>query len=336
MAESVLIFGDSGLGKTINLGFAAKYLYEQTGGRTGRYIDAGGNPKPIEPLAELGVIEVLSVMGAKFPCTMLRKLSVGFWPTPDGHKKLRDGVPLRVEDWLAPSPEVWKRVGFYLNDPMGGMADILLEDLREHGRIIGEGVVGEWKETSKETGMPGDEKFCNNSRAHYGWVQRETTSLVRQFNSLPVDRVIWTSHESKGEEEDTKRTVRGPSIVGKAATDSILKHFGTVIHFEGVARKDNSGAVVLCYFRPHPDQIGAIYKCKPRTPAELDGELTKRWPKGFFVPQTTADDPNRGTLADYMRLEDELVGRATGLDRDWKAQVDERVATLRALAGEKK
>jgi hypothetical protein len=81
MAKTVVIFGDSGLGKTTNAGFAAKYIYEKTGGRIVRYICAdGGGIRPIQPLIDVGVIEPFYLAHVPNPLVVLRKLSQGYWP----------------------------------------------------------------------------------------------------------------------------------------------------------------------------------------------------------------------------------------------------------------
>ena len=81
MANTVVAFGDSGLWKTTNAGFAAKYTYEATGGKVTRYISAdGGGYRPIQPLVDAGIVEPFRIVEVKNPLVVMRKLSIGYWP----------------------------------------------------------------------------------------------------------------------------------------------------------------------------------------------------------------------------------------------------------------
>jgi hypothetical protein len=176
----------------------------------------------------------------------------------------------------------------------------------------------------------GKEKFWTNVRSHYNAVQGEIIGRIRTFSALPVEWVIFTAHEAKGEDEETRAAIRGPGIVGKAATDRIAKEVGDCLHFdryvttETVVDKATGEKIqiqrgkVKAFFTSHPDQLfpKITYKCKPRVPSGMMPQLLEKWPGGYFVP--SLDDG----LDTFLRFEDELIQRSVDPYRMWKAGVD--------------
>jgi len=213
------------------------------------------------------------------------------------------------------------------------LGDVLMDHLVMEGRKISEEVVGSFAITMP--GMKGD-KFGANNRSHYGFVQREILGMLRRVPNLPVDRVLLTAHEAVGEEEDTKKPIRGPAVVGKAITSRLLRDVGMVLHHESydaqekvqVKAKDGKPASeitrmatsVKMFFESHPDPLyqNVYYLAGPRVPPESLGKIYERWPQGYLEP---GKGYGTGGLDDYLRLEDEL---ATGADDEmeaWKKKV---------------
>jgi len=335
MADTCLIYGDSGTWKTTNLGFAAKYLYERTGGKIIRLISAdGGKWKPVEPLVALGIIEPFYVAEVPAPLVLIRKLSIGYWPD-----KLHNGYwDAKTGKLLPPTPEVWKRVGGYLIEGLTSLSDVEMEDLRDKQRKIGEDSVGNFTESGP--GGSGDEKFAANCRAHYGFVQREMLARLKSFSALPCDRVLFSAHEAKGTDEDTQAAIRGPALTGQKGTDKVPKEVGDCIHFEqyvkDVTEEDPitkgkftyKQTSVRAYFMSHPDPVfkDILYKCKPRVPPETVGQLLAKYRGGFFEPTTEHG------LDEFLRFEDELLTRATDGQRKWKEAIDLQIKAQKEKA----
>lgn len=328
-SNTTMLFGDSGTFKTTNLGFAARYLYEKTG-KPVRLVTAE-QYRPIQAFIDIGIIHICHVGGGQNPLVDLRKLSYGFWPTVQPNR------PGLIMSPLAPGPDLTQhkrllneRYSGYFIDGVDTILEMFMEDMRSKGRKISEEMVGMFTEE--------DEKFGASPKSHYGFTQMEGLRLIKAFGSLPVSRIIFTSHEAKGEESDTRAAIRGPALVGHAATDKVGKQVGNCIHAEifsepnqrvNVATKKSENTLdttVRYYFQNHPDQKfpGVVYKCKTRLPPERTPDLLKRWPAGYFEPTI------EGGLDWLLKLEDELLASQTGDLARWKQDVD----TARAKAAE--
>lgn len=327
--NTTIIFGDTGTYKTTNLGFAARYLYEKTG-KPVRLVTCEGY-RTIQSFVDLGIIHVVDISAAKNPLVAFRKLSMGAWPETDPQK----GKIMKMQDpdFEKHQRKVGEQFSAYFVDGLDSVAELLLEDLRDKQRKISEEVVGAFSED--------DEKFGANPRSHYGFVQREMIARIKSFSSLPVERVVFTSHEAKGEEQDSKAAIRGPALVGTAATDKLGKDFGNCLHAEVLSEKlttaekgkpsvDTIRTTVRYYFVSHPDPKipGVTYKCKVRLPPDKVPDLQKQWPNGFFEP-TLEEGMDK-----FFRLEDELLVGSSGELAKWKSEVDaKRQAPTPEVAG---
>jgi len=314
MANTTLIFSDSGGYKTTNLGFAARWIYGRTKKKV-RLVTAE-QYRPIQPLIDIGIIDVVDLRTSANPLVSLRKLSYGWWMTETG--KLGPAVS---ETWLMDN------ISCYLVEGLTSISDMLMEDARDKQRQIGQAPVGKFTEE--------DEKFCNNPLDHYGFVQREVLARVRSFATLPVEMVLFSSHEARGEESDSRAAIRGPGLAGTAATDKVGKEVGNLIHFEIYSeltedtnqqtRKKTTRVIpsVKAFFVPHPDPKvpGVTYKCKVRLPSDRIPELMKRFPGGYFEPTLT------GGLDRFLQAEDELLASTTDDLAKWKNEVDSKQTT---------
>ncbi len=342
MAQTSLIFGDSGSYKTTAIGHAAKYIYERTG-KTSRMITAEPGWATLRDLRDAGILEVFNIAQFPNPLPLLRKLSEGYWP--DG---LNGEGAMTTTRLRASTAATWEKVGLIALEGLTSGSDLLMRDQTAKGRTIkGEGI-GEFVEKIDLVGPDGKplvdvEKFAFNTQNHYGFTQNEMIARVVGFGALPVERVIFSAHEAKGEEEDTRRAIRGPALAGKAATDRVLKYVGDCLHFEVYSEeketKDTDGRVirftqtkVRVFFQNHPDPAWAgtglpvFYKCKPRVIPSMLGILNKRWPGGYFNVT-----PEHG-LDEYLKLQDLCVAQSVGGLEEWKKKADEeRVARAKAI-----
>lgn len=332
MAELGLVFGESGSRKTTALGKAAEYLYEKTGGKTGRaiYSDRAGW-RSIQPIVEAGFIEPYLITGEtkNFP-EFFNKLSLGWWPESLSPLGLREpGVLLKP-----PTAETWNKVGFYLLEGLSSTCELYMQNLRDDQRVIGQDAVGKWQYSDSEgalgpDGKPLIWKFCSNSPKHFGFTQDEVLTSLGRFAALPVDRVLISAHEVQG--DDAGDIIRGPLLTGKAATAKVGKNVGDMLHFEVFTSVIGSGPSATqklecrAYFEPHPDQKmpTVSYKCKARVPDTLIAELKKKYPGGYF-------DPSQ--FGEYLRFTDELLTKGADDARKRRAAID---ATMKARLAQK-
>ena len=320
MADTGILYGETATYKTTNAGFAAEWFYEATKGSTGRLISADAQGWTIlQPYIDSGILEPYNLLSSDTPEYTLRKLSAGNWHEGDPNGPLVRAKP----GTFGPG-----KVGWYIVDTLAGIGDCLMHRLRQTQQPIGQDTVGKW---SVKVGQD-EEKFCNNPPAHYGWVQREVVSWMRDMSGLPVASILYISHESKGESDDPgKLPIRGPSLVGTAATARIPKDLGYCIHMEAYAQEveepgtkiKRSESLVRGFFENHPDPNfpNIMYKCNARLPVEGMAALKERggWPSGYFVAG------REHGLDEFLRLRYEVAKELSGSKTAWRASVDARL-----------
>lgn len=316
MARVMGIYGESGTWKTTQIGFAAKWMYEKYGLLT--RLATLDNISPIKPYIDAGLIlPPINLANAPEVPFALRKIRRGMWPMTSAAGKLE------WVDW-AKHPESAK-VGLLAVDVVTAIADKMMSFLREKQQKIGQEAVTPFE--------VGDEKFSNNSMGHFGWVQTEIQDFIQAMKAIPCERVILTFHETKAEDAD-KEPIRGPALVGQKRTDKVPSWIDECIHAEryNVAQShvvqpgdpkakkesiDTIGIKVRYFFVSHPDQKfpNVTYPAKPRVPANQIPELMKRFPGGFFEPDTESG------LDKYLEVDWQLAQSQGNNLRDWMAKV---------------
>lgn len=308
MAKTLAIYGESGSWKTTALFHAACYLYKKYKKKIRMITAEEWNP-PFGSLVEAGIVDLIEFnpnVGKGEPLSTLVKLSRGWWPNTARDTMLPLG---HAENDI-------KNVCAYFVEGLTSISDVLLSDDCAKGRKHSEDIVGKFTEGGLNFGSP--------SRSSYGFVQRHFLDRFGDFRALPVERVIFTAHESKGEDEDTKDPIRGAGLAGKAATDAVNRKVGGMIHFEVYseetidARKISTVTnKVKAFFVTHPDKkfANVKYKCKPRIDSLLWPELMKRYPGGYFEPTIEHG------LDKYLEAEDQIEAQAIEMRRKWKEEV---------------
>jgi hypothetical protein len=324
MASTCLIFSESGLGKTSNCAYWAKYIYEKTRKKV-RYISAdGGGWQPLQPLINAGLVEPLSLIGVPQPHYVLRKLSKGWWPdevTPEGH-----WVGTKMIE--VPKAKLAEEFGGFIFEGLTSFSDLLMRHFA--GKKLAESGAFAFKEGEGE----GVEQFGSAARDHYGFVQNEMLGFLVRIGGLPVSRALCTAHEAQAEDEDTKKPIRGPALAGNKGTPRVAKNVGEVIHLEGFVQnildpqtkkpvldpltgQPLTKPLIRGYFTPHADVTfpNIIYKaCKARVEPSMMPKLLEKYPGGFF--ESTIGPEGSGIDA-FLRAEDELLERGTDEVRRW-------------------
>jgi hypothetical protein len=158
----------------------------------------------IQPLINLGVIQIVDCTDFARPFEWLNKIVQGMIPGPEG--KWVNGL----------TPEI----GMIAFEGLTGFGELLMQDLADQtakGANIGGG--------SNISFVQGDTKVGGNNQAHFGVVQSRLSSGVAQSQRLPVDIVCWTALARRGQDQDTMGTILGPQAVGKALTSEIPRWF---------------------------------------------------------------------------------------------------------------
>lgn len=298
----VLLYGDSGLGKSTNARFFAQYEYERTR-LPGILVTAEDSSKTIfQPLIDAGIVQPFFISKVKHPLVYVRKLTTGQIPFEDNGK----------EAWRPSfTPGVY---GFAIFEGLTTFGEGILEQMREEHRFL--------REQKGDAFEIAGEKFATASQTAYGFAQMEMLRALKASGMLPVDRVLWTAHETSGQEEDTRAPLRGPAIVGSAATDRIKKYVGLMLHVEKMTKEErvNNEKIIRVYpriyFRNHPDPKfpNIFYPAKTTIPVEKQGELDKRFPGGYFEPGTQYGEG----LDKFLKVEEELVRSSADDVKKWK------------------
>lgn len=177
-------------------------------------------------------------------------------------------------------------VGYFI-ESLNTIGDLCMRDHIAKRRKISQEVVGDFgKGEMVEVEVEGkvekvDRVHGQAAQSHYGQVQNFLLlDLVPLFAKLPVDFAIWTAHEAKGEDKETKATVFGPASVGSAAVAKTAQKFGNTFHLDWVT-PGKRGA----YYTSHPDPtIPSIkWPAKVSLPPSLIPKFEAKF-KGGFIP----------------------------------------------------
>jgi hypothetical protein len=331
--NSIVTYGPTGVRKTSQIGEFAEYIYEKTGKPTRLYTADGGGYGVIQDYVNAGIIIPWRFSPEKNPLPAIVKASKGAWP-----KKLVNGINVGgivIEpDHSKPGAgvEAFKDVGAIAVESWYSIAELLMADVISKGRKISEDVVSMFE----EDGI----KFGASSRGHYGWAQKTLLGLIRNFAALPVERVLFTSVESKGEDKLTKVLTYGPMAAGSAITAIIPTYVGDCLHFEdfvesggadpGNPKQNLVRSRVKVWFQQHPDSQSPniMWPAKSRiVPAKLGEFRAKVGANGYFVlPDAEAGKPvdTHGGLYKYLKAQDELLGASTADKLELKKRLDEK------------
>lgn len=338
---TMAIYGPTGSRKTTQIGEFAKYVYETTGKKT-RLISADqGGHGVIQAHINAGIIELWRLVEEENPKAAIIKASRGCFP-----KELKNGLrssAIIIEPIQGNRKAVLKDVGAYAVEGWASICKLIIRDTVSKGQKISEDVVGlfaenmlgevldqeEVRKRRTSGNLDGFVQMGAPAKAHYGFVQNFLGDVIRNFSSLPVDRILYTSLEGKGEDRLTKVLQYGPDTAGSAMTAAVPALVGDCLHFEDYSKEagvDPNNPKqklvelgVRAWFQAHPDATtGAIWPAKTRVAAESVAEFRKiMGPSGYF-------DLAKHSLGDYLRVQDELLSRSTDSLRAWKTAADER------------
>ena len=337
MAELILIYGGTGSFKTAQLLFLAKYAYKRWGKTTRLASCDGGGWKPLEPAVEARLISPWSVSAIENPRSVLRKLSQGYWPKPvETNGKTR--LVLEVD-----SKTLREQIGVVALEGLTSTANVIMRDaLNKQLKVAGDEVQAKFEENvqlivdGKE--MTQAEKYSFAARGNYNDAQRAVYDICTNYRSLSVPIVYFTALESRGEEEDTGKTILGPAVIGKAMTAQVGSWVGDQIHAEdyyvdvpdpehkptkeqlaaGVKQRTMQQTKARYWFIRHPDtRTGMLFPAKPRVAPNMIPKLLEIYPGGYFEPT-----PDAGIDA-YLEVVDKLQAAAGGDLKEWMKLQDE-------------
>jgi hypothetical protein len=205
--RSILLYADSGFGKTAQIGEWAEHIYRMEQRITRLYCGDPGGFATIQPHVSVGIIEVVDIVGMPRPWEILDAISKGKVVDPGGR-------------WVL-DPARNARVGCYAFEGFTGFGDLLMQDLAK--KAAGGVNVGGQNPNVKFT--EGTTTVAGNAPSHYGTVQTQLTMAAQESFHLDGADVIWTALARRATDNDTNATILGPQIVGKQLTSEVPRWF---------------------------------------------------------------------------------------------------------------
>jgi hypothetical protein len=332
-------YGDSGTGKSE----AAAEVGEAVALETGKGIRAligDGSKSTYEDrgLVEAGVAEVIDYTVFDYPQSTLQQLMEGWWlEEPDNPKK---GLVKPDPNGTPVQKEMYRRLlntGTYIIEGIAVMGLYYMGDAKGalayrsgQGEKIGQDSPirvgdGEYDKFGKFIpAFDGAVVAGANPPSHYQVAQRRLLTYIDRSKTLPMEFVIWTSHQRAVEEKLSKEIVVGPEAPGGALTAGLQRLFNNTLHFVHAAKRvkgvkdDFTGKQVddldleyRIYTRDHYAVDGNVpYKFKAVTRAlkagkavaDEDGSITG-------MPQYLTGEPGQAIMQFYSILKQARAGR---------------------------
>jgi hypothetical protein len=233
--KTVLLYGDSGDGKTALVGEMAEWVRAKEGKRTRLASSDRGGLETIRPYVDLGIIEVVE-LGESDPWVWLNKVSRGY---------IREGGK-----WIL-DPKRNAEIGLWAFEGMTSIADALMQSLAvkaSQGTNVGGGGNVNFSVTAEGETV----KIGGNNQAHYGVVQTRIVEEVWQSQRLP-GWCLWTAAAKRDEDPNAAGKVLGPAIAGKALTGEVPRWFVYTFRVAAVPGAAGTAERHILYLGDHQD-----------------------------------------------------------------------------------
>jgi hypothetical protein len=261
---TILLVGQTGSGKSTQLGQLAKHIFKQTLGqkKLRLYTADPGGYLSLKPLINLGLIEVV-------PLTTVN---------PWAYEWACDGLLPNPTDPNGKWIEIVDRnalIGGWAYEGLTSFSNGLMGNLAARA-ALGENIGGEKIITvngnsAVARGQKGAEGIVvgGNNRSHYGLTQSRIRELVYRTHALP-GIVCWTALDSAGEDKEGSQRIIGAKIAGKALVDEAPSWFTFTLHMV-VDVQEGFDPVHRMYIKHHKDETtpGATALANTRQPLDL-------------------------------------------------------------------
>jgi hypothetical protein len=243
-----MFYGQSGTGKSQGAKRVALRLAELAGLRA-RILVGDGSGNTYDDLVEMGAADVLDYTLRKNPLSTAQLLAEGYWPedvNDPNSPLIPPSTPAKT------TPNKLDEFGIYiiegaavmgLNYLMGEQVGGLAYRAARGEKIGMDSPIrvgdGEYKTVNGKLvfvpAFEGAGEFGANNPAHFGFAQRRELTIVQRSKMLPMEYVIWTSHERITEDKNSKELIAGPEFPGEAMTTKLQRDFHNVWHFDNPA-----------------------------------------------------------------------------------------------------
>ena len=239
---SILIYGDTGDGKTPMIGEYAEFIWRTEQRITRLYSADPGGYETIRPYVDLGIVDPVDCLSYPRPWEWLMAIAKG---------KVPEAQPTTGEArWVIDETRNAK-TGVYAYEGFTGIADTLMQDLAKRaaeGRNIG-------GQSPAVMFQEGDTKIAGNSPAHFGNVQTQLTIAAQESFGHEGKDIVWTALARRASDNDTNAPILGPQIVGKALTSEVPRWFVYTFRIMGIPADPltKQGAKHTLLFEDHTD-----------------------------------------------------------------------------------
>lgn len=211
-SKADIFYGATKTTKTSQIGKAARYFHKKTGKPTLLYSADNGGWDPIQSLVDQEVIVAKSIRDIPFAPEALDKLTQGW---------LWDG-----REWKFPGPKYWEGFAAVAFEGLASAGEWMMDYFSNSGLKLG------MNQSFTKVKIGGTE-YSGVGQDHYGYIQSHLLRCVVNSSRLPVlERVMWTSLETKGKDDITGTAIIGPSLVGNKKVDKVGQYFGNMAHLD--------------------------------------------------------------------------------------------------------
>lgn len=276
MSQMILNYGDSDTFKSTNCGVFCDYQYERTG-LPCYIVTADSGHGPMADQIKRGTAQVWNVASAKFPIAAMIWASKGHWP--------------KVVDPLTGFAPVEKQTDMR---PLkaGEVGGIVGEGLTRFAEMAGMSMTSAVNGVNisapvKQFSQMGIDFTVADMRTSAGFIQKWTREYLANFKNLGVDRVLFTAHEAKGEDQISKKMVPGPAVTGKAVTAHVCGWFEFALHSEAYIVRGRPTPARRMWFQKHqdPDVLTAYWDAKLGCSPAVTAKILTAFPAGY-IPLT--------------------------------------------------
>lgn len=232
--DSLMLYADTGGGKTAQLGEAAEHVAVTQGKQTLIYTMDRGGIETVRPHIDAKVVLVESLLHGD-PWVNIHAATQG--KTFDADKKL----------WV---PRDLSKIGLICYEGFASMAETTRLDMTKQN-AANAGVGGKSSFTFKRGTGADQFSISSNTMVDYMVVQGFLTEQAWQSQALGKP-IIWTTHIRRDTDEENNAPVIGPSVAGGALTTIVPRWFTYTFRLEAVPQM-NARPKHLLYIEEHLD-----------------------------------------------------------------------------------
>jgi hypothetical protein len=232
--DSIMLYSDTGGGKTAQIGEAAEHVALTTGKKTHLWTADRGGVETVRPHIDAGLLDVQSLLHGD-PWLAVNAAACG--KTWDDTKKA--WIPLDLQAY-----------GLLAFEGLASMAELVRIAMTKEN-AEGRGVGGKAAFTLKRG--TGTDAFAvsSSTMVDYSVVQAFMTEKAWQSQGLGLP-ILWTTHIQRSTDEENNAPVVGPVVAGKALTTVVPRWFTYTFRLEAVP-VPNGRPRHLLYIEEHSD-----------------------------------------------------------------------------------